>query len=719
MTTYASMKIFSRPGMAMACLVATWGELSALGQSKDVLTYHNDNARTGQYLVETALTPANVNTTSFGKLWFLGATAHVDAEPLYAGGVLIPGVGFRNVVIFVSEDDSVYAYDADSTNLFWHAVLLGSGETASDNRGCFQVWPLIGVTGTPVIDRQLGPSGTVFAVAMSKNGLGQYFQRLYALDLATGTNRMPAVAISGRYPGSAIPNSGGYVVFDPAQYKERAGLLLLGGVIYTAWASHCDFDPYTGWIIGYDERTLAQTNIINVTPHGSRGAIWMGNTALAADPGGNIVFLDANGTFDSTLDANGFPSSGNYGNAFLKISTTNYALMVADYFATWNTVAESDVDEDLGSGGAIVLPLMRDANGVARQLAVGAGKDQAIYIVDLANMGKFNPGNNGAIYQQVDGALPSSVFSMPAYFNGTLYYCGNNDSLRAFPFANARLGGQSSQTPGAVGATGATPSVSANGSSNGIVWIVNAVGTAPAVLHALSAANLAVEFYNSQGLPRDQVSGGNKYTTPMIANGKVFFGTTNGVAVFGLLNQSARALVQSLVFVQQPGNGLVGAAVAPEVRVEALDLDDQPVAGVEVTVSLASGSGTLSGTLTRTTDANGIAHFNDLTLNHAGVKVLLATPSFGATGAVISSLAFTVTSPTRIISITINGGGSVTLVYATTAGTTYHIETSTNLAPGSWSVVAGSTTIAGGSSVTFTDASSPRFRQRFYRIVSP
>ena len=212
----------------------------ATAQATDVLTYHNDNARTGQDLNEEILTPANVNANHFGKLWVLPADGLVDAQPLYAAGVTIPLKGLRNVLFVATEHDSVYAYDADSTNLFWHVSLLGTNEVPSDDRGCTQVTPEIGITATPVIDRQLGPNGTLFVVAMSKDNLGNYYQRLHALDLATGTNRLPPVTVAAKYPGTGDNSDGTNVIFDPAQYKERCGLLLLNGVIYTAWASHCD-----------------------------------------------------------------------------------------------------------------------------------------------------------------------------------------------------------------------------------------------------------------------------------------------------------------------------------------------------------------------------------------------------------------------------------------------------------------------------------------------
>ena len=526
------------PGLFLPAFLLLAATPALPAQPADVLTYHNDNARTGQYLTETSLTPANVNPTNFGKLWVLPADGHVDGEPLYAANVPIPGKGLRNVVFIVTEHDTVYAYDADSTNLFWSTTMLASGEASAKN-GCSQVSPEVGITGAPVIDRQLGPSGTIFMCAMSLNG-STYFQRLHALDLATGTNRLPAATITGSYPGTGSNSVSGRVIFDPKQYEDRAGLLLINGVVYTAWASHCDIDPYTGWIMGYDERTLVQTNLLNVTPNGGRGAIWMGNSAMAGDAGGNIFLLDANGIFDPTVDANGFPGNGDYGNAFLKLSTSNNVLAVADYFATYDTISRSAADGDLGSGGAIVLPDMVDTNGVTRHLAVGAGKDRNIYIADLANMGKFNLANNNALYQEVNTPLGSSCFSMPAYFNSTLYYTANGDRLRAFPFKNARLGAQSSQSSASFG-TGATPSISANGTNNGIVWESVDNDGQTAVLHAYPATNLTVEIYNTSmaAANRDNYGTGVKYATVMVAHGRVYSGISGGVGVFGLLDQAA------------------------------------------------------------------------------------------------------------------------------------------------------------------------------------
>jgi len=546
-----SMSLLTRPSVG-------------LGQMTDVLTYHNDTARTGQALNEQILTPASVNTNHFGKLWILPVDGKVDAQPLYAAGVSIPGRGERNVLFVATENDSVYAFDADSTNLFWRVSMLGTNESPSDDRNCSQVEPVIGVTSTPVIDRSLGPNGTMFVIAMSKNVSSNYFQRIHALDLAIGTDRVAAVTVTATFPGTGDDSSDGNVIFDPAQYKERAGLLLLNGVIYTAWSSHCDNRPYTGWIMGYDEQNLAQTNVLNVTPNGNEGAIWMSGDGLACDSSNSIYFLDGNGTFDPTLTAGGFPSDGDFGNAFIKLSTTSNVLAVADYFATYTNAYENDNDLDLGSGGELVLPDMTDGLGNTRQLAVGAGKDRNIFLVDRNNMGKFNPTDDNAIYQKLTNVLSGMVFSAPAYFNGTLYYGAVGDYIKAFPFQSARLGSISSQTAGAFAYPGATPGISANGISNAILWATE--NTSPAVLHAYNATNLTTELYNSNQAPggRDQFGVGNKFITPTIASARVYVGTTNDVGVFGLLNTSTLTPLQQWrsTYFGNPSNVGAGADTA-------------------------------------------------------------------------------------------------------------------------------------------------------------
>ncbi len=274
--------------------------------------------------------------------------------------------------------------------------------------------------------------------------------------------------------------------------------------------------------------------MLNLTPNGAEGAIWMSGGGLAADSQGYIYLLDANGSFDTTLNSQGFPISGDYGNAFLKISTSPQ-LAVADYFEPYNTVSESQQDVDLGSGSAMILPDLTDKNGQTRHLVIGAGKDGHIYILDRDNMGKFNAKNNNAIYQDIPGALPSGVWGNAAYFNNTVYYGPNNDLLKSFKITNGTLpSSPSTLTTLAFAYPGTTPTVSALGTSNGIVWAME--NTNPAVLHAYDASELAHELYNSnEAGTRDQFGPGNKFIAPVVVNGKVFVGTTNGVAAFGLL----------------------------------------------------------------------------------------------------------------------------------------------------------------------------------------
>jgi outer membrane protein assembly factor BamB len=502
-------------------------------QPTDVTTYKNDVSRSGQNLTESVLTTANVTSAGFGLLRTVGVDGKVDAQPLYLSGLSIGG-GTHNVVYVATEHDSVYAIDADSGSTLWQVSLLKSGEGTSDTHGCGQVAPEIGITSTPVIDRSAGAHGTVFVVAMSKDGAGNYHQRLHALDAASGAELLNGpVEITASVPAAG----GGTSTFSPGQYAERAALLLSASTVYLSFTSHCDIAPYSGWIISYGEGTLMQNSVLNVGQNSSAGpAIWMSGGGPAADGAGNVYLLTANGAFETTLDANGFPSNMDFGNSFLKIATSGGKLAVADYFALYNTVAESSGDIDLGSGGAMLLPDLKDASGTVQHLIVGAGKDGNIYVVSRDSMGKFDPGKNN-IYQQINGILPGGIFSTPAYFNGTVYYGDLGGALKALPISNAKLAAQpSSQSPTQYAFPGTAPAISANGSSNAIVWAHENAN--PAVLHAYDAANLAHELYNSSqaGGGRDNFGAGNKFITPTIADGRVFVGTTNSVAVFGLLH---------------------------------------------------------------------------------------------------------------------------------------------------------------------------------------
>ena len=519
---------------AMATLTVN----AVTASSINVTTYHYDNLRTGQNLNETILTTANVNSTKFGKLGAFTVDGLVDAQPLYLSGVAVPNVGTKNVLYVVTEHDSVYAFDADSVNgntsaFLWKVSLLGTTETTSDDRGCGQVSPEIGITSTPVIDLTRGPHGAMYVVAMSKDSSGNYFQRLHALDVTTGAELFGGpTTVTATYPGTGDNSSNGNVVFDPKQYKERPGLLQIGGTIYTTWSSHCDAQPYTSWVMSYNADTLAQTNVLNLVPNGSEGGIWMAGTAPGADANGNIFFMVGNGDFDTTLNASGFPSNGNCGQCYVKLSS-NAPMKLLDYFTPSNTVSESNSDTDFGSGGPLLLPDLVDGNGNTRHIAVGSGKDGIIYVVDRDNMGKFNSTQDN-IYQQINGQI-GGVWSKPSYFNNTVYYGAVGDHLKAFPIANAKLAAvPASQSAVSFAYPGTTPSISANGTSNGIIWAVE--NNSGGVLHAYDATNLTNELYNSNQAAnsRDHFSD-NKYVTPMVANGKVYVGTPNSVVVFGLL----------------------------------------------------------------------------------------------------------------------------------------------------------------------------------------
>ncbi len=505
------------------------------GSAIDVITYHYDNMRTGQNVNELTLTPANVNVNTFGKLGEFAVDGLVDGQPLLLSNLVIPGVGTKNVLYAATENDSIYAFDADSITakggtVLWQTTALLSGETPSDNRGCSQVQPKIGITSTPVIDRL---RNAIYLVAMSKDTSGIYYQRIHALDLATGAELFGGpTTIQATYSGTGDNSSNGSVVFDAKQYKERPGLLELNGTIYTMWSSHCDHRPYTGWIIAYSADTLAQTSVLNLVPNGSEGAIWMAGAAPAADASGNIYFIMGNGDFDTTLNSSGFPTDGDCGNCFAKMSSTT-PLSLLDYFTPLNTVAESYSDTDFGSGGELLLPDIVDNAGNTHHLAVGSGKDANIYVVDRDDMGKFN-GKADNIYQLITGQLAGGVWAKPSYFNNAVYYGANNDSIKAFPIVNGMLATSPSSRSGhTFSYPGAAPTISASGTTNGIVWVVENVY--PAVLHAYDASNLSNELYNST-----QASGGrdnfsaNKFITPVVANGKLYVGTSTSVAVFGL-----------------------------------------------------------------------------------------------------------------------------------------------------------------------------------------
>ena len=526
-------------------VLATAAVLSvSLMAQTDVLTWHNNVARTGLNSTEAILTTANVNSKTFGLLANVVVDGKVDAQPLYVSGLDVVSKGVHNVLYVATEHETLYALDADTGVVLWKKSLLGANETASDDRTCPQVTPEVGITATPVIDRKVGGHGTIFVVAMSRNAAGtSYYHRIHALDLSTGAEQFNGpVLVRATYPGTGDGSANGVVTFDPPQYKDRPGLMILNGLLYTTWGSHCDRRPYAGWLISYNETTLAQNAVLNFAPNGFQAAPWNAGAAPAADPQGNIYLSLGNGSFDTTFNAQGLPSGGDYGNSLIKVTPSGNKLTPVDFWTMDNSNIESGNDMDLGAGGLMLLPPFNDVSGTARRLAVAAGKDHNIYVVDTAKMGHYDRNANTNTYQVLANGLPGGEWNSPAYFNAHVYYGSVGQNLRSFEISQAKLVGSPVQiTSTTFEYPGTTPSISAYNTANAIVWAPES--SSPAILHAYDANNIATELYNSaQAGTRDEFGDGNKFIVPTIANGKVYIGTQNSVGIFGLLRLTKPAM---------------------------------------------------------------------------------------------------------------------------------------------------------------------------------
>jgi uncharacterized repeat protein (TIGR01451 family) len=500
-------------------------------------THHNDNARTGQNLSETVLTPANVNSSKFGKLFSYTLDGLSIASPLYVAGVSIPGQGVHNVVYIATEHDSVYAFDADglSTTPLWKVSFLGPNVTtvpASDTGETGDISPEIGITGTPVIDPA---SNTLYVVAKTKEGGSTYVQRLHALDLGTGAEKFAGpVTIQATVPGSQV-------AFDPLRQNQRPALLMNNGVVYLAFGSHGDQLSYYGWVLGYNASTLQQVFVVNVSPNAQAGGIWMANGGPAADASGNIYVVTGNGPFDANTGGNDF------GDSFLRITPSG---TIADYFTPWNQGALNANDFDLGAAGALLLP---DQPGAHPHLLVSAGKNNTVYLVDRDAMGHYSgTTNDNQVVQSLVDVFPNGTpepgnYSAPVFFNGTVYFGPVADNIQGFSLSNGRL----STTPQTRSSDlfsypGAMMAISAAGATNGILWAIQRNGNcgtdlscgsaAPGVLKAYDPSNLGTLLYSSdQSGSRDTLDFATKFSIPLVANGKVFVGSMGFLTVYGLL----------------------------------------------------------------------------------------------------------------------------------------------------------------------------------------
>ena len=522
-----------------------------------VLTQHNDNARTGQNTSETILNASNVNVNQFGKLFALPTDGLVYAQPLYVPGVTING-GFHNVVIIATEADSLYAYDADAGGApLWKASMVdaahgaGSGETplnSATTLACTDVQPLIGITSTPVIDPT---SNTIYVEAKSTDGVN-YFHRLHALDLSTGSEKSPGpMQIKATVAGTGDGSTNGQLVFDSANIslhqQARPGLLLMNGTILIAFGSHCDFGPWHGWLFAYDAATLTQKSVYVTTPNGGMGGFWMSGAGVAGDSDGNVYIPSGNGDFDSV----NVPARET-GDTLLKLGTTNQILTQLDYFTPQDQQTLDTNDTDLGSGGALLLP---DQPGSFPHILVQAGKEGVVYVL---NRDQLTTGNLhycsgcSSDTEILEEAAPATIgggqfWSSPAYWNSNIYYWGAGTFLTAIPVPNGIPDFiHISRSSVFTGFPGATPSISSNGTvtGTGIVWAVDTSqygspgpGPGPAILYAFDATDVPSMLYNSAQAPNNRDGAGNavKFAVPTVANGKVYVGTSTEVDVYGLL----------------------------------------------------------------------------------------------------------------------------------------------------------------------------------------
>ncbi len=537
---------------SVANTAATATATVAVTDLAGVFTYHNNLARDGSNTQEFALNTSNVTSATFGKLSSCAVDGVVYGQPLWVPGLTINGAK-HNAVLVATTHDSVYAFDADQSPcaVLWQATMLDAGHGASagetsvpntDVGPSTDIQPEIGIIGTPVINPA---SNTIFLVSKSEGPAGTFHQRLHALDLTTGNEQANAPAnISGSVVGAGYDSSGATVTFNPLSHNQRAGLALVNGVIYVTWASHGDVDSYHGWVIGYNVADLSQAGIYNATADGQRGGIWMSGGAPAADASNAIYLSTGNGTFDrsSTVTPN-----TDLGDAVLKITTTS-GLALSDWFSPFNESILETQDTDLGSGGVMLLP---DQSAGPAHVLVTGGKEGILYILNRDAMGQFcsactaTTGETAVVqnFQATNG-----IFSTPAFWQNNLYLGGYSDKVSLFPFdpTTGKLATTpSSQSPLIFHFPGVTPSISAQGATNGIVWALDSSayggsssqGSGPVVLHAYDATNLATELWNSSQAAnnRDQAGNAVKFSVPTVANGKVYVGTRTTLEVYGLL----------------------------------------------------------------------------------------------------------------------------------------------------------------------------------------
>jgi len=507
-----------------------------LAQSIPVTTAQYDNARTGANVSETVLTPQNVNSNQFGKRFALSVDGDVYAQPLYVPGVEIPGKGTHDVVFIATEHDTVYAFDAQGNPSapLWQASFLTADGTISTVPGqdveCPFIKPEIGITSTPVIDLK---TGTLYVLARSREYKAtlrgyDYVQRLHALAITTGAEKMSSVVIDASVPGRGTGSAGGQIRFNPLRENPRAALLLVNGLVYLTWASSCDVGPYHGWVMAYDALTLEQKGALNVSPDAGEGGIWAGDSGPAADAAGSVFVATGNGKFDAA-------SAGgrDYGDSVLKLALSNQGFALQDFFTPFNQQELNDNDADLGSGGPVLLP---DQPGPHSHLLVLAGKGGVIYLLDRDRLGKYGPTTKAGPVQTITAT--ADAYGAMAYWNQHLYFLCSRDHLRDFVVEHGQLILKAVAQGAKFSDPGATPTVSSNGSKNGIVWVIATKtwngGDRAAVLHAYDAATLHEIYSSDENSGRDGAGKALRFTVPTVANGRVYIGAKGEVDVYGV-----------------------------------------------------------------------------------------------------------------------------------------------------------------------------------------
>jgi hypothetical protein len=502
-----------------------------------------------------------VNVAGFGRLGSFKADGLVMAQPLYVANLKMDQSGTRNVIIIATENDSVYAVDADNpgSGSLWerHYVDPAHGiTTLPDSFGGRSTFAgQVGITGTPFIDAATGI--VYFVTTISNNGVAE--QWLRAVDTQTGNDFGPgSVKIEASVPGDGKGSVNGQIAFDPSIQNQRAGLTKVNGSILVAWGSFSDWGVYHGWLMAFDPTTLQLQAVFNPTTqyqandaangpsdHGGGGAFWQGGAAPAVDASGNIYLNSADGSFNADQGGN------NYGDTVLKLKLNGGSFQVVDWFTPSSEACVDLNDLELGSAGVALLP-MDFTNGA--KLAIALSKEGRLFLIDTDNLGKFHGGGDNQIPQEfmvgaytcsstttgadADGPNWNRLYGTASYWNGNVYMGASNMALVQYQFQNGLLNSTPvAMSPSSYGYRGANTVVSANGTQNAIVWAYEKTPTGLGILHAYDATSVSTELWNSEmNATRDALGGGIGFSTPVVVNGRVITTYDERVGIFGLVH---------------------------------------------------------------------------------------------------------------------------------------------------------------------------------------